>query len=1011
MKAVTNILLLAALTFASSISYAQQLPIDINQIDQLTPEQRAQAMQLLGQVSGGGGLSDQKSSPTLSSQINGLQREQSTINGRIRSGDEQADSFRKYSQVPSLDDCGDDGVRIPRRDDDEARTPNSELEDSNQDIECGKERRGKELYEGSENLHKIKPFGYDLFSGAPSTFAPATDIPVPSDYVLGPGDTVRVLLYGNTNENVALIVGRDGNINFPKLGPISVAGLRFEDASSIIETRVTKEMIGVQCNVTLGELRSIQVYLLGDVNQPGSYTVSSLSTVTNALLVGGGVSLVGSLRNIQLKRQGHIVRNLDLYDLLLRGDSSNDERLQPGDVIFVPPVAQRVTIYGEVKRAAIYELKGETRLSDLVTMAGGLMASTSTNAVEVTRYDDNKKSVLIQVDASRPADLALRMQDGDRVRVRKLKGPTENNIRVAGFVRYPGYYEWSRTSDLAQLLRSSQVLPSETGKETYLPLGLIERTDPDSGVRSWSSFNTRAVILGQATEALQPDDLIVVLSRDDISYLGSKEVRDVANGDFTDVQACPALKELASVVNSERSVRFIKALRSETNRFETSEQQFSAENRTSVASTAVTPGAGAATTLPPGAGALAAVASGAAAAGTTASTNNAESTSDRVQNEDQDRLQAAARDRLSSQSNADRLASAENVQCPKIFKDAPGALPFLLDQAVAVYGEVAHPGLYPVSNSLSLKQIVEIAGGRTRESDGTNVEYVSYADALKSGHPTYQQLDLNKASQASIGAGDIVTFKPLYSGQEVGTVIAAGEFRFPATYGILRGERLSQLISRAGGLTENAYPDGAVFTRLSAAKAEQESYHRAARDLQEAMVTAVSSGTLGANAPVSAQFVTSILQQLENAPAIGRVVINAHPEALKATPDLDPILEPGDAIVMPKRPISVTVIGQVLNPGTQQYMPDLSVGRYIRKAGGYTQAADEGRTFVILPNGTSMAMRKSFWYSSDNDIPAGSVIVVPRDATPFSLIGWSDRIFSVVSQMAVTAAALNTISR
>ncbi|MFM7119207.1 MAG: polysaccharide biosynthesis/export family protein, partial [Gammaproteobacteria bacterium] len=184
-------------------------------------------------------------------------------------------------------------------------------------------------------------FGYDVFSGVPTTFAPVTDVPVPTDYVLAPGDTIAVQLYGKETGSFTLAVNRDGAINFPQLGPIVVAGVTFDETRALLQARVGEQMIGTNISVTLGQLRSIRIFVLGEVNQPGSYTVSSLSTITNALLSSGGISQRGSLRTVQLKRSGNLITTLDLYDLLLRGDTQADVRLQPGDVIFVPPVGMR----------------------------------------------------------------------------------------------------------------------------------------------------------------------------------------------------------------------------------------------------------------------------------------------------------------------------------------------------------------------------------------------------------------------------------------------------------------------------------------------------------------------------------------------------------------------------------------------------------------------------------------------------------------------------------------------
>lgn len=222
---------------------------------------------------------------------------------------------------------------------------------------------------------------------------------------------------------------------------------------------------------------------------------------------------------------------------------------------------------------------------------------------------------------------------------------------------------------------------------------------------------------------------------------------------------------------------------------------------------------------------------------------------------------------------------------------------------------------------------------------------------------------------------------------------------------------MSQLMKRAGGITPNAYPYGAVFTRVAARDAERDSYKRAASDLQEAMVTAVTSGALGKDASNSAQFLGTVIARLQNADAVGRVVIEADPAILEARPEIDPLIEPGDLLVIPKRPISVTVIGQVLNPGSLAFSPGAKLKDYVERAGGYAQAADDGRVFVILPNGTAKKFRNSFWNYQTQDIPPGSVIVVPRDAAPFNLVAFSERLFGLLSNLAISAAALATISR
>jgi protein involved in polysaccharide export with SLBB domain len=234
----------------------------------------------------------------------------------------------------------------------------------------------------------LEAFGYDIFGDdVPSTFAPATDIPVPVDYVIGPGDTVNIQLFGNQNAEYFLTVNRDGTVTFPEIGPVNVSGLTFTDLRNAINQRVSEQMIGVRASTTLGELRSIRVFVLGDVAQPGSYTVSGLATMTNALLVSGGVKEIGSLRRIALLRNGETVTTLDLYDLLLRGDTRGDARLQAGDVIFVPPIGATVAVDGEVRRPAVYEVRGEQSVGELIAHIWAWCSLPADNTANVSRVD------------------------------------------------------------------------------------------------------------------------------------------------------------------------------------------------------------------------------------------------------------------------------------------------------------------------------------------------------------------------------------------------------------------------------------------------------------------------------------------------------------------------------------------------------------------------------------------------------------------------------------------------
>jgi polysaccharide biosynthesis/export protein len=308
---------------------------------------------------------------------------------------------------------------------------------------------------------KIEPFGYDLFERAPSTFAPVTDIAVPVDYVLGPGDTINVQLFGNQNAEYFLPVNRDGTITFPELGPVVVSGMSFEQLRDLINQRVEQQLIGVRASVTLGELRSIRVFVLGDVVRPGSYTVSSLSTITNALFAGGGVKPIGSLRNIALRRNGSTVGTLDLYDLLLNGDTRGDLRLQPGDAIFVPPVGPRVVVEGEVRRPALYEVRNEPSVAAVVALAGGLNAEANSSAMTLQRVVPNR-GVSVQDISLSGAGAQLAVRDGDVLQVPINLDLLESTVELAGNVYRPGRRQWFDGMRLADLIRGPEVVKALT---------------------------------------------------------------------------------------------------------------------------------------------------------------------------------------------------------------------------------------------------------------------------------------------------------------------------------------------------------------------------------------------------------------------------------------------------------------------------------------------------------------------------------------------------------------------
>ncbi len=307
-------------------------------------------------------------------------------------------------------------------------------------------------------------FGHDLFRGVPSTFAPVDQIPVTSDYVIGPGDEVRIRVWGQVNFNADVKVDRSGDIYLPQVGRIHVTGTPFSDLSQQVRSQIGRVYRNFDLTVDLGQLRSIQIFVVGQALRPGAYTVSSLSTLVNALFASGGPSVQGTMRDIQLKRDGKVITDFDLYDLLIRGDKSKDARLLPGDVIFIPAAGAQVALSGSVRKPAIYELnRGQSAASDanishadttiqqLVDFAGGLSAVAAASRISIESIEDHQARQAMEV-AFDPTGLATLLHDGDFIRVLPIIPGFEKTVTLRGNLANPGRFAWREGMKLSDLI-------------------------------------------------------------------------------------------------------------------------------------------------------------------------------------------------------------------------------------------------------------------------------------------------------------------------------------------------------------------------------------------------------------------------------------------------------------------------------------------------------------------------------------------------------------------------------
>lgn len=510
-------------------------------------------------------------------------------------------------------------------------------------------------------------YGFNFFLYSPTTFAPVDNSPVPSNYILGPGDQLTFTFYGNKEREVKTSITREGNVVLPLLGPVSFLGKTYQEARSMLEKKAEQDLIGTKVDMSLSKLRSVGVYILGEGYKPGRYVISGLSSVSNALFVSGGVNKEGSLRNIQIKRKGKTITTYDFYDFLLKGSLDSDIVLQDEDVIFIPFIENSVTLGGAFKRPHRYEiLKGET-VKDAIYLAGGF------------------------------------------------------NSEVYG--------------------------------------------NPDIELSS-----------------INPDT---------------------------------AKRELT---------------------------------------------------------------------------------------------------------------------------------------------------------------------------------YLSFTD------------DLEKP----IKNGDVINV-PSVAGISPRSIKITGEINNPGEYSIQPGDRILDIINRAGGYTKESYFQGAVYLREGVAESQKIAFQRAADELENTIVDVITKDTIDNITEFTLLPISKLISKLRDENPPGRMVVDLDVLGMKSDPILNFLVQNGDQLFIPRRPSSVSIVGEVLNSATVGFNPSLSVDEYIDLAGGLKDSADRDRIFVIFPDGKSQLVKKSL-FSSNKEILPGSTVVISRDSRPFDAISLTQIITPILADLATSAAAIAAIS-
>lgn len=364
----------------------------------------------------------------------------------------------------------------------------------------------------------LKQFGYDFFRNSIANLPTTENLPVGSDYVIGPGDSLRIDVWGSLQARYEAAVDRNGEMTIPRVGAVKVWGLTYAQARDAVNKAFSRYYRGYELNVTLGSLRTIQVYVVGEVEVPGTYNVSSLATVINALAAAGGPSKSGSLRSIRISRGGKAVQEIDLYEMFLSGDRSRDMRLENGDTLFVPVIGPVVAVAGEVKRPGIYEIKGKTALPGLLAMAGGITAAGDTGRIQLERIEGNSTRIVadyLSGGKSLDAELAgVEVRDRDMVNVFPVREAMREVVTLAGNVARPGAYQFRKGMRVKDLIPDASLLLPES----YMESVEITRLSPPDYRREVLTVNLREVLKGNPVDnvELQEQDTIKIFSRDEM---------------------------------------------------------------------------------------------------------------------------------------------------------------------------------------------------------------------------------------------------------------------------------------------------------------------------------------------------------------------------------------------------------------------------------------------------------------------------------------------------------------
>jgi polysaccharide export outer membrane protein len=775
-------------------------------------------------------------------------------------------------------------------------------------------------------------FGSEVFdNGTRDPQLIPMDLPVGPDYVVGPGDGLSVDLWGSVSQRFFRTVDREGRISLPEAGPVLVSGRNLADVQQDLQRILRTEYRDVSAEVSLARLRTIRIYEVGDVANPGAYDISSLSTPLNALFAAGGPTPKGSLRIVKHYRGKQLVEEVDLYDLLLHGVKSDMARLDNGDTVLVPPVGPQVTVEGMVRRPAVYELKDEKDLAAVLELSGGLLPTAALRHIEVQRLVAHEKQTMLSLDIPDAGDSAevtkkleaFEIKDGDRIRIFPIASYNQDAIYLDGHVLRPGRYSYRENMRVTDVIATyKDLLP-----EPSMNYAEIIRLNPPDFHPTVESFDLADSLANPAqAPLLHPMDTVRIYSRFDFENPPIVSV-------WGDVRA-PGTYRTSGQIRLGDAIHLAGGLSPDAQKEDAQVFRYMPDGKFKIFSVNL---------------------------------------SEALAGDPTENIVLQPRDRLLIHRNTNAADPA----------------------TVYVQGEVARPGRYPLTTNMTIGDLIQVGGGLkpsadTSTADLTHFQYANQSSLTAQHESISISSVLSKGPEAAIPIhnGDVLTVRQLPGWNDLGASISVkGEVKNPGTYGIRPGEKLSSIIERAGGFQPDSYPYGAVLRRVQVreleAKDQDQMILRVKDEQSNLQLLPETDPDKKKAKDLALQQWQTALEQLSSNPPSGRLAIrisaNIH-QWQNTTADVE--VRAGDSIEIPKKPSYVMVTGQVYNPTAVSYRPGKSAQWYLGQSGGPTQLANKKAIFVIRADGSVLGSNQSLWGrdSLNAELRPGDSVVVPEKA-------------------------------